>query len=110
MSGRFEGLSDFQWEILSPCIPELKYTFGRPRPNSRYLMNTILYVLITGCRWCDVPIGAEWGKRSTAHEYLSKWSQDKTLWRLQQAMLEIAELVGMIDWTRGSVDGSFSPR
>ncbi|MCP5470253.1 MAG: transposase [Chlamydiales bacterium] len=88
MSGRFEGLSDFQWSIFSPFIPDLEYKFGRPRPNRRSILNTIIYVLITGCRWCDVPIGKQWAKRSTAHKYLKIWSQDKTFDNLRRAMLE----------------------
>lgn len=110
MAGRFEGLSNIQWEMISPFVPELKYTFGRPRPKPRYILNTILYVLITGCRWCDVPVGPQWAKRSTAHEYLKKWHEDGSFDRLRRAMLEIAEFVGAIDWSGGAVDGSFSPR
>lgn len=110
MSGKFEGLSDIQWILLAPFLPELTYRFGRPRPDRRKLLNTILYVLITGCRWCDVPIGLQWAKRSTAHEYLGKWEQEGVLQRVKQGMLELAELNCLIDWQRGSVDGSFSPR
>jgi len=109
MAGRFEGLSDPQWTLLEPFIPELIYKFGRPRPDRRKLLNTILYVLITGCRWCDVPIGPQWAKRSTAHEYLGKWEEEGVLYRIKQGMLELAELNLLIDWSRGSVDGSFSP-
>ena len=73
MPGRFEGLTDEQWKMIDPLIPEEPYVFGRPHPDRRKLLNTILYVLITGCRWCDVPIGSQWAKRSTAHKYLGKW-------------------------------------
>jgi len=96
--------------MLAPCIPEFKYTFGRPRPMPRKILNTILYVLITGCRWCDVPVGAQWGKRSTSHQYLGIWSRDGVFKRLRRNILEIAELHEMINWERGSVDGPFSPR
>ena len=109
MAGKFDGLTDAQWEIISDYIPDVPYVFGRPHPQPRKLLNTIFYVLITGCRWCDVPVGPQWGKRSTAHEYLGKWKSDGTMDSLRRAMLELADLNGMIDWRRGSVDGSFSP-
>jgi len=109
MSGKFEGLTDIQWMILMPLLPELLYKFGRPRPDRRKLLNTILYVLITGSRWCDIPTGPQWAKRSTAHEYLGKWEQEGVMYRIKQGMLEVAELNGLIDWKKGSVDGSFSP-
>jgi transposase len=31
----------------------------RPRADDRMVLNGILYVLTTGCRWCDMP--AEYG-------------------------------------------------
>jgi transposase len=109
MAGRFEGVTEDQWKVLNLLIPEEPYIFGRPHPDRRKLLNTILYVLITGCRWCDVPIGPQWGKRSTAHKYLGIWEANGVLRRLKQSLLEIAELESLIDWSRGSVDGSFSP-
>ena len=109
MQRRFEGLDDRQWNVLEPLIPNPPYTFGRPHPDRRRIVNTIIYVLITGCRWCDVPIGPQWGKRSTAHKYLGLWQEDGTWNNIKQTLLEIADLHFAIDWSRGSVDGAFSP-
>ncbi len=67
MAGKFTGLSDELWKKIEPYVPKIHYVFGRPPPNPRYLLNTIMYVLITGCRWCDIPVGEQWGKRSTSH-------------------------------------------
>ena len=110
MAGAFNGVTDAQWSVLSNII-EIPYNGrGRPRPDRRKLINTILYVLITGCRWCDVPVGEQWAKRSTAHEWLGIWARDGTITKLRQALQSIADLRGMLDWKSGSVDGSFSPR
>lgn len=109
MAGRFDGLKEEEWNMIAPLIPEEPYVFGRPHSDRRKILNTILYVLITGCRWCDVPVGPQWGKRSTAHDYLRIWQASGVLHRLKQALLEMAELASLIDWSRGSVDGSFSP-
>jgi len=110
MAGKFEGFDEDLWRKIEPYAPKIPYVFGRPSPNVRHLLNTIMYVLITGCRWCDVPVGSEWGKRSTAHRYLGKWNQDGTWNALKRKILDIADLAGVVDWNNGSVDGSFSPR
>lgn len=112
MAGRFEGLTDEQWEMLKPCFPPLpeKRGKGGPKAEQRKVVNSIFYVLITGSRWCDLPQGKQWGARSTSHRWLGKWEEDGTLKRLKQRMLCIAQLNGQIDWEAFSVDGSFSPR
>jgi transposase len=109
MPGAFTGVTDSQWEVLSQVVRPIPYKFGRGRPDVKKLLNTILYVLITGCRWCDVPVGSQWGKRSTAHKYLGIWSEEGTLDKLRRTLLELAELSSLIDWSKGSIDGSFSP-
>ena len=59
MSGRFEGLRDEQWKILSLFFPPppKKPGKGQPPADRRKVLNSILYILITGCRWCDLPRG-----------------------------------------------------
>lgn len=108
MAGTFTGLTDTQWRKLSRHIPRYERGRGRRAPSRRKLLNTILYVLITGCRWCDVPVGKRWGKRSTSHEWLGIWSKDGVMTQLRQATQEEAELYDLIDWERGSIDGSFA--
>ena len=50
MSGKFEGISDSQWGIIKQLLPEQPKRVGRPNPDLRKVLNTILYVEITGCR------------------------------------------------------------
>jgi len=47
-------LSDTQWSRLKRLVPRPKRR-GRPRVNEREVLNGILYVLSTGCRWEDLP-------------------------------------------------------
>lgn len=51
---KFEELSDGQWEFIEPLLPPQPRT-GRPRADDRRTINGILYVLITGCKWEDMP-------------------------------------------------------
>jgi transposase len=46
-------LSDGEWEIVRPLLP--RAGVGRSRIDDRLIMNGILYVLVTGCRWMDLP-------------------------------------------------------
>lgn len=113
MAGRFEGLSDREWELFEdlfpPPPPRQPGQAGRPPSSPRKILNTCLYILITGSRWCDVPRGEQWAPKSTAHENLGKWKQDGTFDTLKARVLGLAENNGQIGWNYGAVDGSFSP-
>ena len=108
--GKFEGVSDVQWDMVKRLLPVTAKRVGRPNPDLRKVFNTILYVEITGCRWCDVPVGQQWAKRSTAHEWLGHLQRSGTWERVKNGILCIADLANLIDWDKGAIDGSFSPR
>ena len=64
-------ISDSQWEILKPLIPSQK-PGGRPRTvNLREIINSIFYILATGCPWRlkphDLPPWA------TVYDYFRIW-------------------------------------
>jgi putative transposase len=52
-------LTEAQWQRIKRLLPKAKIT-GRPRGDEREVINGILYVLSTGCRWEELPhhIGA----------------------------------------------------
>src|ERR671936_424163 len=111
MAGRFEGLSDLEWRLFEDVFPPAPPQRGRGMPHApfRKILNTLLYVLITGCRWCDVPRGPQWGSKSATHRWLQRWHGDGTLTAMQARILGIAEDRGMIHWEYGAIDGAFSP-
>ena len=111
MPGRCEGLSDIEWKLFEDIFPQQPKKRGKGMPHTpfRYVLNTLLYILITGCRWCDVPTGEIWASKSSAHRWLKRWEEDGTLKYLQGRILGIAENQGLINWSYGAVDGSFSP-
>lgn len=49
---QFHELTDKQWDLIKPSIPNLAHT-GRPRADDRTVINGILYVLLSGCRWME---------------------------------------------------------
>src|SRR5712692_2077917 len=111
MAGRFEGVSDLEWRLFEDIFPPAppKRSRGMPHAPFRKILNTLLYILITGCRWCDVPRGPQWASKSATHRWLQRWQADGTLAAMQARILGIAEERGMIRWEYGAVDGAFSP-
>jgi transposase len=47
-------LTNSQWNRIKRLLPKPADT-GRPRSDDREIMNGILYVMWTGCRWEDLP-------------------------------------------------------
>ena len=72
----FRGLSDEEWELIKPLLSPKAKT-GRPRADDRRVLNSILYVLTTGCRWMDMP--PKYGHYSTAFRRLKHW-QTQGIW------------------------------
>ena len=112
MSGKFEGLTDEQWEILELLFPKIKKKRGCAHKHTpwRKVLNTILWVLITGARWCDVPIGENFGSRSTSHRWLGKWQEDGTWDKALEIILKDANLAEMLSLERLAADGFFFPQ
>jgi len=107
MQGRFTGLTETQFGIIELSPPRPRLGAGRPEAPALKVLNTILWVLINGAKWCSVPKGEQWSPKSTAHDRLGKW-QEEGVWTDMPAVLcGIAEFSSLIDRTRASVDGTF---
>lgn len=72
-------LTDEQWSIVQPLIPDAD-PGGRPRgADMRAVLNGILYLLRTGCSWRQLPRDLPpWG---TTHYYYRRFRLDGT-WEL----------------------------
>ena len=80
MAGRSEGLSEIEWKLFSNLFPVLgKREKGKPATDPRRVLNTLLYLLFTGSRWCDLLKGPLWFSRSAAHRWLQRWYEDRTM-------------------------------
>lgn len=110
MAGRFEGLTDIEWLLFEDLFPvPEKRGPGMPPTPPRNVVNSLLYLLFTGSRWCDLPEGPEWASKSSGHRWLKRWYKDGTLEKLKARVLGIAHNEGLISWDSGAIDGSFSP-
>ena len=109
MPGRFEGLSDLEWMLFEDLFPVAeKRGRGMSPTPPRKVINSLLYLLITGSRWADLPKDNQWASKSSGHRWLQRWFQDGTFGALKAIILGIAQKKGMINWNYGAVDGSFS--
>src|SRR5215831_15069247 len=99
-------LTDRQWDFIRSLLPPPAHT-GRPRADDRRTIEGILYVLITGCRWQDLP--REYGAPTTVWRRLKRWGEEGVWERIWRAALAALDLHGQLDWTMASLDGSFAP-
>jgi transposase len=77
-------LTDEQWAVLQPLIPQAK-PGGRPRKvEMREVINTIRYLNRTGCQWDLLP--HDLLPKSPVYEYFSQWRNDGTWQHLMDAL------------------------
>ena len=71
------NLTEQQWEIIRPLIPNAK-SGGRPRTTDmRSICNAIFYYLKTECQWAYLP--KEFPPYSTVYKYYRQWEK-KGVW------------------------------
>lgn len=78
-------ISDALWERIEPLLPpEIpKPSGGRPRMDNREVMEAILYVLRTGCKWSSLPRSL--GATSTVRRRFLEWRETGMFQRMWQA-------------------------
>ena len=87
-------LTDEQWAFLQPLLPP-PARIGRPRADDRRTIEGILYVLITGCRWQDLP--REYGAPTTVWRRLKRWDEAGMWERIWRAALAVLDVQGKLD-------------
>jgi putative transposase len=79
-------LSDAEWVCIEPYLPTPKAP-GRPRVHSlREILNTIFYIVRSGCAWRLLP--HDFPPWKTVHHYFRTWRIDGTWERLHGALRE----------------------
>src|SRR5438132_1971125 len=99
-------IPDELWFIVRTVLPaeELRRSRGRPWIGSRRVLDGVLYVLRTGCKWKAFP--AEYGSRSTVHRRFQRWVGRgcwEAMWRL---LLQYYDAAESLEWTWQSADAS----
>ena len=77
-------LTDAEWELLRPLVPEAPPNPGTEPYDRREIVNAIRYAVRTGVQWRYLPHDLpEW---HSAYGYFSRWRDDGTWERIQQAL------------------------
>jgi len=77
-------VSDGQWERLQWLLPQ-RTGAGRPMVLSqREVLNAILYVVVTGCQWRNLP--NDLPNPKSVYYHFRKWSLDGTWQRINRVM------------------------
>ena len=79
-------LNDTQWLKIRPYLPATAQT-GRPREHSwRMILNSIFYILQSGCAWRMLP--KEMPPWKTVYHYFRLWRNDGTWERINRLLRE----------------------
>ncbi len=83
-------ISEQQWQLLKPHLPEAK-TGGRKRTtNLREVVNAIFYILRAGNAWRLLP--HDFPKWQTVYGYFRQWQEDGTWLKLNDIFRERVRL------------------
>jgi transposase len=77
-------LTDAEWGLVEAMIPPARHGGRRREVNVRAVLNSIFYVLWTGCQWAALP--KDLAPKSTAHSYFMLWEWDGTLERIHHEL------------------------
>jgi transposase len=104
-------LSQSQYDWLAAKLPEPVGRTKRVVPNNE-LLNGILFVLKTGCRWQDIPASVCTHGYSSCWRRLNFWRRRGQLKLVWQYVLVILDREGKLDLSLGNLDGTLvqSPR
>ena len=103
---KFTELNDKQWNVIKRHIPKPAST-GRPRSNDRMVLNGIIYVLISGCRWSEMP--KIYGDDSTANLRIRTWQEIGVWKKILKCVIKSAHKSGKLNLQKISVDSSSIP-
>jgi transposase len=83
--GYWTDLTEAQWAVIAPLVPDAK-PGGRPRKaSSRELVNAVLYALRAGCSWRLLP--ADFPPWQTVYYYLQRWRREGVWGRIHHLVL-----------------------
>lgn len=86
-------LTDEEWAIVAPLMPPPRKARRHRVPDTREILDAILYVLTTGCQWRQLP--KDFPSKSVVHDYLVCWDRDGVLARVHHELYTKArEFIG----------------
>ena len=77
-------LTDVEWRLVEPFIPPARYGGRKLHVNVREVLNSIFYVLATGCQWSALP--KDLAPKSTAHDSFIMLDRSGALSRIHEEL------------------------
>ncbi|MQY32052.1 hypothetical protein NRB56_76690 [Nocardia sp. RB56] len=100
-------MNDELWSVIEPLLPVKRAgTPGPAQMDSRRVLQGILFVLITGIGWEDLPQELGFGSGMTCWRRLRDWQAAGVFEQMHQVILTRSNAAGLIDFDRVMVDGS----
>lgn len=94
-----------QFELIEPFIRRRRRKTGRPPADPYEIINGMLYVLSTGCRWRDLPHDYE-VSYVTCYRHFIKWVKNGTLKKLFEELKHKADKKNLLHWRNAYLDAS----
>jgi transposase len=99
-------LSQPQYDFLAQLLPEPPQRPGRPAIPNSALLDGIVFVLRTGCRWADIPASVCRRHYSSCWRRLRFWQKHGYLKLGWQHVLVLLDHEGQLNLSLGNLDGS----
>lgn len=102
-------LTDDQWFLIEDLFPDPQPSRlgGRPRHSNRDCLEGILFVLLTGCRWKDLP--RSFPSKSVCHARFKLWTETGVFRTAWMRLLELKSDLQQLDLDTLLGDATFIP-
>jgi transposase len=102
-------LTNEQWQQIADIFPHESPgpQGGRPRVEPRACIEGILWVLVSGARWKDLP--RRFPSYATCWRRFKAWTEAGLWQKAWSRLVHKLDRLGQIDWEQSLADGTFSP-
>ncbi|PIT90067.1 hypothetical protein COU23_00600 [Candidatus Kuenenbacteria bacterium CG10_big_fil_rev_8_21_14_0_10_36_11] len=94
-----------QFQLIEPLIRRKRRKTGRPPADLYEVVNGMLYVLSTGCRWRDLP--HDYGvSYVTCYRHFIRWVNNGKLKKIFEELKQRADKKNLLHWRNAYLDAS----
>ncbi|MBI5734111.1 MAG: transposase [Candidatus Kerfeldbacteria bacterium] len=98
-------ITEKQFQLIEPLVRRRRKKRGRPPAEMYEVVNGMLYVLSTGCRWRDLP--HDYGvSYVTCYRQFIKWVNDGTFRKIFEELKHKADKKNILHWRNAYLDAS----
>ena len=94
-----------QFRLIEPFTKRRRRKTGRPPADPYEVVNGMLYVLSTGCRWRDLPHDYE-VSYVTCYRQFIKWTKNGTFKKIFEELKYQANKKNLLHWRNAYLDAS----